>query len=140
MPFNSDFDWDYQHQAISEAKFAGVCGASWAFAATAAIEASHAIKTGEKLDLSEQQFIDCDTKSKGCTSGSPANAFEYAKGAKLQAEADYPYKGEMKIFDPSCKYEEEKGKVIVADYQMLQAGDTNCIKNAIEDGPVVVSV
>ena len=44
MPFDSDFDWDYQHKAISPVKFAGVCGASWAFAATAAIEASYAIK------------------------------------------------------------------------------------------------
>ena len=55
-------------------------------------------------------------------------------------ETDYPYKGEMEIFSPSCKYDATKGGVSLADYTMVQAGDADCTKKAIENGPVIVSV
>ena len=103
-PEDSDFGWTYKG-AVSDVRFAGVCGASWAFATVAALETSHFIKNNEMLDLSEQQIIDCDTASKGCSSGSVENALNYAKANSLMVEADYPYKGELKIFDPSCKYD-----------------------------------
>ena len=55
-------------------------------------------------------------------------------------EADYPYKGEMKIFSPSCKSDKAKGVVTVTDYKKIQTNDGDCIKDAMGTAPVVVSV
>merc|ERR1712110_25697 len=52
MPMDSDWDWR-QHGAIGEVKYQGLCGACWAFAATATMESAHFIKTGELVSLSE---------------------------------------------------------------------------------------
>ena len=37
----------------------GSCGSCWAFAATATFEGRYAIKKGAKIQLSEQQMVDC---------------------------------------------------------------------------------
>ena len=42
------------------------CGSCWAFAAVSAIESANQILTGELLDLSEQELVDCDRSSYGC--------------------------------------------------------------------------
>lgn len=62
-------DWRVEG-AVNIAKNQGVCGAGWAFSATAAIESAYFIKYGELPNMSEQQLIDCDTVSFGCKSGS----------------------------------------------------------------------
>ena len=82
-PFDSSKNWRPNYgNAVTDVKFAGVCGAPWAFAGIGAIESAHAIKTGELVQLSEQQIIDCDTASNGCKSGSIENVFNYAKVLK----------------------------------------------------------
>ena len=70
-----DSDWDWRNQgAVTDVKNQGLCGASWAFATTAAIESAYQIKTGSLISLSEQQLIDCDTASFGCKKGDPIDA------------------------------------------------------------------
>ena len=95
---------------------------------------------GELVQLSEQQIIDCDTASNGCKSGSIENVFNYAKTNSIMKEEDYPYKGEMKIFSPSCKYDASKGVTTISDFKMIQTNDGDCIKGALEDAPLTVGV
>jgi len=61
-------DWRAKGK-VNPVKNQGQCGSCWAFSATAAIESAYAISSGKLLSLSEQQVVDCDTRSYGCSGG-----------------------------------------------------------------------
>lgn len=59
-PAPPSFDWRTKN-CVSPAKDQGqICGSSWAFSSTAALESHWCIKTGEIISLSEQQLVDCN--------------------------------------------------------------------------------
>ncbi|EFN57070.1 hypothetical protein CHLNCDRAFT_143823 [Chlorella variabilis] len=81
----------------------GGCGACWAFAAIAAVEAKALILGTatdiSTLDLSEQQLVDCaksgtlDYWSLGCESGYSDDALWYLSDYYGTTEARYPFQG-----------------------------------------------
>lgn len=72
------------------------CKASWAFSATAAVEAQYRKIRGQLVSLSEQQLLDCSGlySNRGCNGGTVKYALDYihTKGG-ICAEKDYPYLG-----------------------------------------------
>jgi len=55
-------DWrDSKH--MNSVKDQQQCGSCWAFSAVGSTESRYAIASGNLLSLSEQQLVDCDTKS-----------------------------------------------------------------------------
>lgn len=55
---------------VGPVKNQGTCSASWAFAATTIQESMQAIKNDTPVvQLSEQEGMDCDTRSAGCDGG-----------------------------------------------------------------------
>ena len=60
----------------------GNCGACYAFAAAACLETSYWKHTGELVELSEQQIVDCASTDKygnlACNGGLPSFAFQYS--------------------------------------------------------------
>ena len=68
-----------------------ICQACWAFAVTATLEAAHFIESGELLEFSPQQLVDCDTGSLGCKGGYVETAIDYIKTTPIMLEKDYPY-------------------------------------------------
>jgi C1A family cysteine protease len=71
-------DWR-SNGAVNAVKNQGSCGSCWAFGATAGTEHAHWRQSQTLLNLSEQQLVDCDTRSHGCNGGFHTNAWEYLK-------------------------------------------------------------
>ena len=69
----------------------GSCGSCWAFSAVATYEKFWFLKTGQRLDLSQQQLVDCDTTDNGCNGGLSWNALGYINGKGLALASAYPY-------------------------------------------------
>ena len=101
----ADFDWRSKSNVLTPIKYQGGCGSCWgkpfvslnslskltstkhllfslisAFATQATLEAAYNIKKGSlTANFSEQQLVDCDTKSGGCNGGSPSTGKLYFK-------------------------------------------------------------
>ncbi|CAK4839874.1 unnamed protein product [Aphanomyces euteiches] len=51
---------------------------------------SHCLATGELLDLSEQQVVNCETNSKGCSGGYTLKALDFERQG-VCTEESFPY-------------------------------------------------
>lgn len=91
------------------------------------MEGAHFLKTGDLLKLSEQQFVDCDTKSKGCDGGLESYAYQYAKKNPIELEKDYQYKGE----NNDCKAQESKEIVQATTYHNVRKWSNAQLKASI---------
>ena len=67
------------------------------------MEAAYFEKHGATLPMSEQQLLDCDTRSKGCQGGWYDWAWKYVheQGA-IEVQTEYPYTGRK----GTCKYDQ----------------------------------
>jgi KDEL-tailed cysteine endopeptidase len=72
----AEFDWRIE-EGVTPIKNQLSCGASWAFAAVAAIESAHYANWSQLIPFSEQSFIDCATDA-SCTTGTPSTVYDYA--------------------------------------------------------------
>lgn len=72
---------------VTAAKNQGACGACWAFGATGAMESFHAIKTGQLVNASVQEILECQFP-KGCAGGDPRDAFFFAAANGIESSAD----------------------------------------------------
>lgn len=93
------FDWR-QENKLTPVKDQGSCGSCYAFASIATIEAQYLIHQNRRLDLSEQEIVDCSAvggyQNQGCNVGSPAEAFRYALNQGVTTENNYPYKDRVR--------------------------------------------
>ncbi|MEW5301330.1 MAG: hypothetical protein WDW36_004195 [Sanguina aurantia] len=74
----------------------GMCGSCFAFSATASMEGSWYMATGQHRSFSEQQVIDCswDFGPNGCSGGDYQPVFNYvATTGGIALEQEYPYQG-----------------------------------------------
>ena len=122
--------------AVNPVRDQGGCGSCWAFGSTAAMEAEHFIVTKSLLQLSEQQLVDCDTKSSGCNGGLESYAFSYLSSHGQELRSAYPYTGKT----GTCKFAAASAKVTVKSQTAVAAKSVAQLKAAIAKQPTNVGV
>jgi len=129
-----DVDWRTKG-AVTPVKNEGSCDASWAFAVTGLVEATHFIEAGQLFNLSEQDLLDCTGSDSGCGGGNPIAALRtvIAKGG-LAKTASYPYtarEGTCEAFTPVAT---------IPGAGRVPPGDELSVQNYVARGPVVALV
>jgi C1A family cysteine protease len=85
------FDWR-QKNIVTPIKNQGRCGSCWAHASAASIESVWAMRTGQIIDLSEQDIMNCASKN-ACNGDIIDNAYNFAIKSGVAQESAFPYKG-----------------------------------------------
>lgn len=133
----SSMDWR-QKGAVTSVKDQGQCGSCWTFSATGAIEGAWAISTGQLVDFSEQELVDCATGvsygSHGCNGGQMEGAFKFVIENGQCTLSSYPYTAK----DGSC----QKCSPVahISSCSDVKPNDQISLKAAVAQQPVSVAI
>lgn len=81
------FDWR-KEGIITNVQNQNPCGSCWDFGALAAYESNYQIRNGDKLNLSEQQVLDCGNAGT-CKGGWHTTVWDYMSNTGVVAESSY---------------------------------------------------
>jgi cathepsin F len=131
-------NWDWREQGkVSPVRNQGMCGSCWSFSAIGNIESAYAIKSGNVVQFSEQQLVDCDTVDQGCNGGLMEDAFKYLETSGVMTESAYGYKGKK----GSCSFDSKKVAAKVTGYKYASSQDEEQIKQFLyENGPLAIAI
>ncbi|XP_069356521.1 cysteine proteinase 1-like [Maniola hyperantus] len=132
----TQFDWRDKN-VVSGVKNQGRCGSCWAFSTIGNVESINAIKTGQLVELSAQQLVDCVEINSGCTGGSSEMAIMYLVSNGSMSSASYSYDATQK----QCRYDSAKVAVKVKDcIRLMGEGEDFIAEKLVEIGPLSIEV
>lgn len=137
-PLTGRYDLRQTPGGLPDVRDQGACGSCWAFATTAALEGTIAVKEGRKVHLSEQEILSCNPDHYSCDGGSFSHGMQVNPGQSFDSDFSYVAR------DASCKANLPVRERIYSWAMIGTPGKvptTNQIKQAIfQNGPVAVTV
>merc|ERR1712227_354018 len=131
-----NFDWT-EKGVVTPVKNQGMCGSCWAFSTTGNVEGVWAKQTGELIELSEQELVDCDQVDQGCNGGLMDNAFdEIIRLGGLETEKEYPYDAHVE----SCEFERDLAQVYINSSMDIGEDEDEIAEALIEHGPLAIAL
>ncbi|XP_076844522.1 cathepsin K-like [Brachyhypopomus gauderio] len=123
---------------VSPVKNQGSCGSCWAFSSVGALEGQLVKTTGQLVELSPQNLVDCVTENEGCGGGYMTNAFNYVHVNRgIDSEVSYPYVGT----DQQCAYNKSGKAAECRGFKEVQKGSERALMSAVAKvGPVSVGI
>ncbi|XP_060195285.1 zingipain-2-like [Lycium barbarum] len=111
-------------------------GCCWAFSAVGALEGAYQIATRQKIELSEQELLDCSTSNNGCSGGFTIRAFDFIiENGGISTESDYPYERQQY----PCRSQELTPAVKISSYQVVPESETTFLQ-AVTQQPVSIGI
>lgn len=107
----------------------GSCGGCWSFSAITTSESAYAIHTGNLLQFSEQNLIDCAPFS-GCGGGWADDACKFIidkQNGQFNSQSDYPYKA----IQDKCLYDASKAIGKITSLITVSIADENDLKEKV---------
>jgi C1A family cysteine protease len=145
----SEIDW-VTKGAVTGVKDQGSCGSCWSFSTTGSLEGAYYNKYGSLKSFSEQNLVDCDSRSgnpkgtdMGCNGGLMDSAFSWTmKNGGLCSEADYPYTSGTTQKAGTCQQSScsVDAKVKPASYKDVTPNSDSAMMSALNLGPVSVAI
>ena len=129
-PGNSSLDWT-KRGVVPPVHDQGAMGSANAFAAIAAIESARTIVSGELIELSMQELVDC-----GAATGFLNEVFAWVTKNGLCSAADYP----SRPTPGPCQKHMCKSKVSINGTASVAAKDEDALLLAVNNSPVLVAV
>ncbi len=130
-------DWR-EKNVVTRVKYQANCGSCWAFATVGALESLHAIKTGELVEFSEQELVDCTHEkpyeNNGCDGGYVQSAFNYVRACGISKESEYQYVAKVQ------KCNKQSNSFSTSGCAWVSSGDNDKLLEALNIEPVAVGV
>ncbi|EAN31018.1 Papain family cysteine protease family protein [Theileria parva strain Muguga] len=128
-----NLDWT-RTDTVSPVKDQGDhCGSCWAFSSIGSVESLYRLYKNKSYFLSEQELVNCDKSSMGCSGGLPITAMEYIHSKGISFESEIPYIG----IDAPCR-PSIKNKVFVDSISILKGNDV--VNKSLVISPTVVAI